>query len=146
MEQFKQAPEYVVKHDSIGGVFSKGDVIPHGTYDDEQLARLVGLGAIEPVDELPEPDRDATGDVPVADVSMSAEEFKEWQDAAALAAAGGADGSLDGADLTDAQRAALADAGYRTAADVRAASDADLRKVDGIGDATVKRLREATGA
>lgn len=45
--------------------------------------------------------------------------------------------------LTDAQRDALAAAGFFTPADIRAASDDDLTAVDGIGPATVQRLRDA---
>jgi hypothetical protein len=47
-------------------------------------------------------------------------------------------------DMDDDQRAALAEAGIRTAADVRAASDEQLRGVKGIGPATLAKLREAT--
>lgn len=46
--------------------------------------------------------------------------------------------------ITDRQRDALAAAGYVTADDIRKASDDDLKGVEGIADATVVRLREAT--
>lgn len=46
--------------------------------------------------------------------------------------------------ITDTQRDALVAAGYVTAEDIRKAADEDLKKVDGIGDATVARLRDAT--
>lgn len=162
MEPVQRAPEYVVLHDSLGGMFAKGDMVPSGTYDDEQLARLVGLGAIEAVDpagedfeDKVEPSVELTGedgdagtarlpDSPAAAAPQSAEEFKERQDAAALAAAAGDGNVLTGADLTDEQRANLAMAGYRTADDVRAAPDDELLAVEGIGPAAVKRLREAT--
>lgn len=45
--------------------------------------------------------------------------------------------------LTDAQRKALADAGVTTTDDVRRMSDDDLESVEGIGPATVARLRAA---
>lgn len=46
--------------------------------------------------------------------------------------------------LTEGQRKALADAGINTADDVRKVSDDDLKSVEGIGPATIIRLREAT--
>lgn len=46
--------------------------------------------------------------------------------------------------LTQGQRDALAAAGFVTAADVRTADDAALAAVNGIGLATIARLREAT--
>ena len=46
--------------------------------------------------------------------------------------------------VTDQQRAALATAGFETAEQIRAATDEQLLDVDGIGPATVTRLREAT--
>lgn len=45
--------------------------------------------------------------------------------------------------LTDAQRQALEEAGIATADDVRAVDDDALASVDGIGPATIARLREA---
>lgn len=47
--------------------------------------------------------------------------------------------------LTDAQRQALTDAGIINADDVRRVSDDDLERVEGIGPATVARLRAAVG-
>lgn len=155
-------PDYVVLHDAVGGVYTKGDTIPPGTYSEEQLARLVGLGAIQAIDPpglavadpvepsvpLNEPragEQAPAPPSPAAQAPTSAEEFKARQDAAATGAASeGAGGSLEGADLTDAQREALAAAGFTTAADVRAASDEQLLAVEGIGPAAVKKLREAT--
>jgi hypothetical protein len=46
--------------------------------------------------------------------------------------------------LSEAQRDALAKAGFRTAADIRSASDEQLLEVDGIGPSTVTKLREST--
>lgn len=46
--------------------------------------------------------------------------------------------------VTVAQRDALVAAGFETTDDIRAATDDDLLAVDGIGHATVERLREAT--
>jgi hypothetical protein len=46
--------------------------------------------------------------------------------------------------ITDAQGKALAAAGFDTPEKIRAASDDDLLKVDGIGPAALVRLREAT--
>lgn len=48
--------------------------------------------------------------------------------------------------LTADQRAALAAKGYGSPEAIRAASDEELDAVDGIGPATVTRLREATEA
>lgn len=45
----------------------------------------------------------------------------------------------------DANAEALADAGYDTPEAVRSASDEDLDAVDGVGPATVAKLREAFG-
>lgn len=53
---------------------------------------------------------------------------------------------LDVDGVSDKQRTALATAGYHTAADIRAASDEDLLAIDGIGETTLSRLREATKA
>lgn len=50
-------------------------------------------------------------------------------------------GDLSAYDLTDAQLAALQEAGFHTTADIAAASDDDLMDVDGIGKATVRKLR-----
>lgn len=47
--------------------------------------------------------------------------------------------------LTDQQRTALAEAGIVTADDVRRVNDDDLESVEGIGPATVARLRAAVG-
>ena len=47
--------------------------------------------------------------------------------------------------LTDEQLGALRAAGYGDVASIRAASDEQLLAVDGIGPATVKKLREAAG-
>jgi hypothetical protein len=48
--------------------------------------------------------------------------------------------------LSDDQIASLRAAGYGDAASIRAASDEDLLKVDGIGPAAIRRLREAAKA
>lgn len=45
--------------------------------------------------------------------------------------------------LTEAQFAALLEAGYKTAMDVEKASDEELLAVPGIGKTAVKRIREA---
>jgi hypothetical protein len=153
-------PDYVVLHDAVGG-YAKGDTIPHGTYSEEQLARLVGLGAIAPADPpgLPiadpvappvQPPGEPIGGMPspASAAPSSAEEFKAREDARAGSAVvttmtgGGAE--LDAVDLTEAQRQALAEAGIRTAADVRAASDERLLEVPGIGPTTLQKLRDAT--
>jgi hypothetical protein len=44
--------------------------------------------------------------------------------------------------ISEAQAAALAEAGYDTAEALEAASDEDLMEVDGIGKATVKKIRD----
>lgn len=151
-----RAPDYVVLHNNVGGLFNQGDVIPPGTYSEEQLARLVGLGAIEAVDPVGEnianpvkPSVDVTTAPsgaemvsPARSVPQSAEEFKAAEDAKALAAAGRQTGDLS-ADIDDDQRAALAEAGFGTAEAVRNATDEDLLAVRGIGKATLQKLREA---
>lgn len=111
----QRAPEYVVLHNNVGGQFNRGDTIPHGTYDDEQLARLVGLGAIQPYDPPGLPVRDPVAPAvppamavppgtpgaatappsPVRSAPQSAEELKARQDAAALEAAGGPPADLE---------------------------------------------------
>lgn len=50
---------------------------------------------------------------------------------------------LDRAGLTDAQFQALVEAGYADADVLRAATDEDLRAVEGIGPAAVRNLRKA---
>jgi hypothetical protein len=157
MEQPAMAPQYVVLHDSISGVFKRGDIVPPGTYDEEQLARLVGLGAIEPydppamefrdkVDPSVEPNAPAAGSPPLSPASQvpqSAEEFKARQEAAALEAAGTAPDALVDVDLSDEQRANLRAAGFGSWAAIDAATDEQLLEVEGVGPAAVKRLREA---
>jgi hypothetical protein len=163
MQRVPEQPAYRVLHNNVGGLFAQGDLIPPGTYDDEQLARLLGLGAIEAVapGEEPRPAPTATA-APVAELPPSAEAFKAAQTAAALATArgetppaltetpraegqgDGATAGLDAAELTDPQRQALAEAGYTTDAQVRAAADEELLAVPGIGPATLRQLRELT--
>lgn len=168
MEQTQLAPHYVVMHDGVG-VFSKGQVIPNGTYDDEQLARLVGLGAIAPFDPpgtefedgepLPSDVEDALRGVrptsPSSLVPKSAEEFKERLDAAAIGAATGGPAPsvqtvlqtgetdyLAGVQgLNERQRQALRDAGFDNEERIAAASDEDLMALDGVGEGTVRTLR-----
>jgi hypothetical protein len=53
-------------------------------------------------------------------------------------------GALDVLDAD--QQAALSAAGFGSADAIRAASDEDLLKVEGIGPATLRKLREATQA
>lgn len=45
---------YIVKHDGLAH-FVKGDEVPSGTFDDEQLVRLLDLGAIEEIEVEPSP-------------------------------------------------------------------------------------------
>lgn len=88
-------PDLVCLHDSIGGIYSKGDLIPAGVYSEEQEARLVGLGAAE---------WRVPAGVPktmVLDMHESAEDFHAAEIQRSVEAAGG-----DADAVKDAQRAA----------------------------------------
>lgn len=161
--RFPEQPQYRVVHNNVGGLFNQGDLLPPGTYDDEQLARLLGLGAIEevPPGEAPRPAPTATAPV-VAHLPGSAEAFKEALTEQALATAAGetpppladteppapdaSDSSVPpeplAEDLTAAQVEALTAAGIESRADIDAATDEDLLAIPGIGAAALRRLRE----
>jgi hypothetical protein len=163
MMPIPEQPQFRAVHTNVGGVFAKGDLIPAGTYSDEQLARLLGLGAIEEVPaDAPRPTPTSTEPV-VAHLPPSAEAFQAAQTEAALATAAGEAPSPAGTtdqgedkgasppgtpeeplaeDLTEAQLEALTAAGYRSRADLDAASDEALLAVPGIGPAALRRLRE----
>lgn len=51
---------------------------------------------------------------------------------------------LASVELSDEQRQALQQEGYADADSIRAASDSELKKVEGVGDAAVKKLRDRT--
>lgn len=164
MESPVMAPIYVAVHDGVG-VFTKGQVIPNGTYDDEQLARLVGLGAIEPfdppetdfIDGNPLPDEIARGQQLVSPSSLvptSQEEYKDRLDLAAGAQAAGSGvatttvlqtgdadylASVDG--LSTNARSALREGGFTTQESIDEASDEQLMALDGVGEGTVRTLR-----
>jgi len=55
----------------------------------------------------------------------------------------GTGGLYLGVEFSEALHMALVEAGYRSLADLRAASDADLRCVRGVGVATLARIRAA---
>lgn len=131
MEDTNLVPQYVVLHDNVGGVLNKGDTVPQGTFDEEQLARLVGLGAIGPANTAAE------------SMPQSADEFKARAETSAVAAVSG--DTLAALDLEDTQRDALASAGYTSADSIRLASDDELMAVPGIGPKTVDKLRAGTG-
>jgi hypothetical protein len=95
-----------------------GKVVTSGVYEIEQRRadRLLRLQVIAPVEAAEVPPGSGTPD-PVSDDT--------------------AIGALVGHDLAD----RLAAAGYLTLADLEVASDEELLAIDGVGQATLKRLR-----
>jgi hypothetical protein len=144
-------PDFEVVH-NIVGTHARGEIIPHGTYDEEQLARLVGLGAIKPV----APPMAAPGTRALLEAFPdSPEAFKAREEERARLAAGevmpagthtveaGGGGVLDGLPVEQAD--GLRRAGYDSPEAIRAASDEQLDAVPGVGPATIRTLRERVG-
>lgn len=104
--------------------------VQHGTIDDPEAAR----SSAERGEIVPLSGESSTG--PEMVIAPS--------EAAGSEQIGPSD--LSAVELDDDQRKALADAGIRTADDVRVASDEQLRAIKGVGPATLLKLREATKA
>lgn len=154
-------PDYEVVHDSVG-LLMKGAIVPHGTYSEEQLARLTELGAVKPVAPAmvsPQQAQEA-----VESVATDTGEFKAREEEAARAAVvqpgfttaatteatatgttttttGGRD-LLDDIDLNDEQRQALRDRSLNTREAIAMASDEHLLGVPGVGPQSMRKLRE----
>lgn len=107
------------------------ELIDDGTIDGERLQRL---GAIQDASELPE---GAKG--------RQATARKGPDRRVVRAMGGGADGGQQGFPedypATEAQQKALTEAGFDSPEKVAQASDEDLAGIDGIGDATIEKIR-----
>jgi hypothetical protein len=141
--------QYEVMVDTLGAnpTFSKGDIIEDSgemkaPYDFPWLLRT---GAIKPA-----ADRVAARPLPTVESEQFVAPVVPAQDE--MRPAGTGEGStghhpMMNLDVLDAdQQAALGKAGFGSAEAIRAASDEDLLKVEGVGPATLRKLRESTQA
>jgi predicted flap endonuclease-1-like 5' DNA nuclease len=147
--------KYEVMVDTLGAnpTFSKGDIIDDNgemkpPYD---FGHLVRNGAIRKVVEStattvhPSP-----AVMPASSTSSAAEATSQAQGESQQSPRGEASTghhAVSALDVLDAdQQAAMRAAGLDTDDKIRAASDDDLKAVEGIGPATIRKLREAAGA
>lgn len=128
--------------------YTQGQVVPQSVFGNTE--RLLRLGAVEetdaPVTILDE------GDAPVPGLTTGKPEGLTEESAESVTVAVGGNGAsvstapaLPDA-LPQATIDALAAAGFDSAEKIAAASDDDLKKVPGVGDATVAKLRSLQGA